>query len=234
MTWTRLDDVWTDLPVLSDLPHTTRWHYLAMIQYCSRTALYDGIMKVTDARRCSDVEDPAGAVSQLIACGLIHTQADGRIKVDRIDEHIPPPSVRENSAQSKVRMTRMRAHKNGDHSKCLPDNCEHVTVDTSTGEVTGVVTRNTGTGQDGTGALDERELKEEVAVEEQAPLPSSPEPCFSCGARPAVVGSECRECSGGATQLRPASPPASCPEHGYGRMPSVCDVCRGIETGMAA
>lgn len=155
MTWTRLDDMWTDSPELADLSFATRWHYLAMIQFCSRTGRIDGEMKRADARRCSDVDDPAQALEQLTAAGLVSATEDGLLKVVRINEHVPPPSVREASAQSRVRMRRHRKHKNGDHSDCLPGKCPDVRVDTSTGEVTGdvagPVTRNTGTGRDGTG-----------------------------------------------------------------------------------
>lgn len=151
MTWTRLDDTWTDLPELASLNFDVRWHYLAMIQFCSRTGRYDGVLKMSDARRCSDVEDPAQAINTLVTKELVALLSDNKVKVGRIEEHIPPPSVRENSSKTKVRMQRHRKHKNGDHSECLTEHCDQVSVNTSTGEVTGVVTRNTGTGQDRTG-----------------------------------------------------------------------------------
>ena len=50
MTWTRLDDTWTDQPVMGDLAFDVRWHYLAMIQFCSRTQRYDGMLKMPAAR----------------------------------------------------------------------------------------------------------------------------------------------------------------------------------------
>lgn len=153
MTWTRLDDTWTDLPELADLAHDVRWHYLCMIQFCSRTKRYDGVLKLADARRCSDIEDPASAIRILTTAGLLSNGQPGLVKVQRIEDHIPPPSVREASDKAKVRMARSRKHKNGDHSDCLPGNCPHITTDESTGEVkvTDVVTRNTRTGQDRTG-----------------------------------------------------------------------------------
>lgn len=212
MTWTRLDDTWTDLPELADLPHAERWHYLCMIQFCSRTLRYDGVLKVADARRCSDVDDPDAALEHLAAVGLIEHQTDGRVKVAKIDEHIPPPSVRENSEKSKIRMQRMRAHKNGDHSMCLPGKCEHVVLDEQTGEVTTTtstvtppVTRNTGTGQDGTGQALSRGKGSNETVTRNRSTSSSPEPCFSCGVGPAVNGSDCIECST-ADRIAPDSP----------------------------
>lgn len=189
MTWTRLDDTFTDSSDLAGLAHDVRWHYLAMIQFCSRTKRYDGVLKIADALRCSDVSDPAGAVDCLTTVGLVSNGEPGTVKLVLIDDHIPPPSVRENSEQSKVRMRRMRKHKNGDHSTCLPDQCKRVQVDPSTGEVssaevttvTAPVTRNTRTGQDGTG------LYGEVPVSPSRDQPSLGadgwplELCQSCG-----------------------------------------------------
>lgn len=169
MTWTRLDDTWTDQPALADLTFDVRWHYLAMIQFCSRTQRYDGVLKMSDARRCSDVEEPAQAITALVAAELLALLPDGMVKVGRIEEHIPPPSVRESKERTKTRVQRHRLHKNGDHSECLPEHCDQTpknpsanpsanpsgsgseVVNTVTGEVTSHVTRYTGTGQDRTG-----------------------------------------------------------------------------------
>lgn len=71
MTWTRLDDGWTDQQVFDAIPYEIRWHYLSMIQFCSRTARYDGIVREEDARRCSDVSDPDIANTTLVAAGLL-------------------------------------------------------------------------------------------------------------------------------------------------------------------
>lgn len=147
MSWTRLDDRWTDSPELRDLSMEARWHYLCMIQFCSRTATYDGIMRARDARRCSDVDDPAGALAALDGAGLIRAEGD-RIHLLRLEQHIPSPSVRENAERSKIRMRRHRKHKNGDHSECLPETCSHAHEGRN---ATAPVTRNTGTGQDRTG-----------------------------------------------------------------------------------
>ena len=155
MTWTRLDDTWTDQPALADLTYADRWHYLTMIQFCSRTKRYDGVFKMSDARRCSDIDDPARAIQNLASHELLTLLPDNMVKVGSIDEHIPPPSVRQEAERAKIRKRRSRAHKDGDHSMCLPENCDKVKVNTSTGEVTSHVTRDVtsdiGTGQDRTG-----------------------------------------------------------------------------------
>lgn len=148
MSWTRLDDGWTDSTDFADLDHATRWHYLAMIQFCSRTQKYDGLMRRGDALRCSDVDDPGGALAALAAEGLIAIE-DKHVRVLRIDEHVPPPSVRESAEKTKVRVRRHRKHSNGDHSECLPANCDQAPTPS---DVTGDVTRYSGTGRAGTGS----------------------------------------------------------------------------------
>lgn len=138
MTWTRLDDRWTERADLADLDHGTRWHYLSMIVFCSRTGRLDGRLRLADARRCSDVDDPDQAHSDLIAAGLIVQESSGFL-LREIDEHVPPPSVRQESERAALRMRRSRAHRRGDHHLCLPKHCPDATV-------TRDVTRNTGYG----------------------------------------------------------------------------------------
>lgn len=147
MSWTRLDDGWTDDPIINQLPFPDRWHYLAMIQFCSRTRTFDGTMRAIDANRCSDHPDAPGALKLMAALGLV-TIDGGIVHLNRLDEHIPPPSVRDSAAASRVRKQRSRKHLTGDHSECQPKYCEHATRN-----VTPHVTRDTGTGQDRTGQV---------------------------------------------------------------------------------
>lgn len=185
MTWTRLDDQWCDGEEVNELSLPARWHYLCLIQWCSRTKRYDGLLRLKDAQRCSDLEDTPALISELAEQGLVQWQGD-RLKVVRIDEHIPPPSVRENSERSKVRMRRSRAHRNGDHSHCLPKNCEFAPAGNAAVEevragskshVAHDVTRNTRTGQDRTGqALYNQvsnEIEPTVTAWEVAQIPNS-------------------------------------------------------------
>ncbi len=148
MTWTRLDDGWTDRPILEPLSYEARWHYLALIQFCSRTSRYDGFVRTSDARRCSDVPDPVAANTSLLARGLLE-QLENGLRVVHISEHVPPPHMRDEKrkADQRDRKRRERLHKQGDHTYCLPDNCSSITADPVTGEVT----RDAGTGRDGTG-----------------------------------------------------------------------------------
>lgn len=128
MSWTRLDDGWVDQKTLADLPIETRWHYLCMIQFCSRTRRYDGYIRSVDARRCSDVEDPERAIRALIESGLIRP-AEGGYTVDRMEEdHAPPPWVRKKAENDKQAQRRSRAHRAGDHSICLPQSCKSVDI----------------------------------------------------------------------------------------------------------
>ena len=36
VTWTKLDDLWCERRELAAINFADRWHYLAMIQFCSR------------------------------------------------------------------------------------------------------------------------------------------------------------------------------------------------------
>lgn len=143
MTWTRLDDRWCDDPVFETVDMAARWHYLSMIQHCSRTERYNGVLRLVDARRCSDVDDPAAALGSLVLAGLVENVDGATVRLVRIDQHIPPPFMRdgERKRAQRERKQRERAHKAGDHTHCLPGHCPD----------TGDVTRDTGTGQDGTG-----------------------------------------------------------------------------------
>lgn len=159
MSWTRLDDRWTDRKELSAVSYEIRWHYLAMIQFCSRTDRIDGYLRLADARRCSDVEDADGAHTALVALGLVE-RVDGGLRLIEIGDHVPPPSVRMSAEKTKDRVRRHRAHKAGDHSLCLPDHCEFSSV-------TSDVTRYPGTGQDGTGQAPREGVAGSVDVESE-------------------------------------------------------------------
>lgn len=150
MTWTRLDDRWTESPEFDKLGGEISWHYLCMIQYCSRAEKYDGRMPTRRALRCSPAEDPDAALAALEQAGLVRVDG-GEVIVLRIEEHVPPPSVRESSEKTKLRVQRHRKHKNGDHSTCLPEHCDQAPREPVTRDVTGDVTRYTGTGRDRTG-----------------------------------------------------------------------------------
>lgn len=164
LTWTRLDDGWTDRPILEQLPYETRWHYLAMVQFCSRTNRYDGLMRPADARRCSDVADPAMAVQELLDVGLL-AAVDGAIKVVEIEHHVPPPHLRDEARKqaSRERKARERAHKAGDHSYCLPDHCQ-----SASHPVASEVTRDVGTGRDGTGRAGAQQSEDDLGTPDSA------------------------------------------------------------------
>lgn len=150
MTWTRLNDNWTESPALEELSFEDRWHYLALIQRCSRSEAYDGLIRGVDARRCSDHPDPAAAIAHLVDAHLLAIIPGGKYKVIHIDDHVPPPSVRMKTENDKIRQRRKRAHDNGDHGLCKPD------ADCVTGSVTRDTGRDVRTGQDRTGRDEEK------------------------------------------------------------------------------
>lgn len=123
MTWTKLDDNWTRDRVIRRLDHQARWHYLCMIQECSAGKIYDGVLDLIEAERCSDAADPTAVLAALIGAGLVENVDGERVKVVRIDEHVPSADLRRKLAQDKVRAARYRKHKAGDHSECDPDRC---------------------------------------------------------------------------------------------------------------
>jgi hypothetical protein len=127
MTWTRLDDNWLADEAFDGLDVPTIFHYLNMIQFCSRGKRYTGLVPLVHARTCSIVDDPTAAIAALIKAELLENVDGATLRVVRIEEHIPPPSVREASAATAVRVARHRKHKNGDHSDCLPEKCSKAT-----------------------------------------------------------------------------------------------------------
>jgi hypothetical protein len=154
MTWLRYDDRFTCAAGWDGVSYTARWHYVALVELCGSTGRYDGRLPLTLALRASDVPEPDGCLDELTRAGRVLVDGD-TVTVLTIGEHIPPTYIRESAEKSKERMRRMRAHRNGDHSRCLPEHCPDATVQD---DVTAPVTRNTGTGRDGTG--EEQQLRE--------------------------------------------------------------------------
>lgn len=179
MSWSRFDDRWVDRPVWESVDLASRWHYLCLVQTCSRNERYDGVMPLTRARRASDVDDPDACHAVLEAHSLIEISGD-QLKVVQIDEHIPPPSIRNNAADTAVRMARSRKHKNGDHSTCLVEHCEKAG---QSKPVTEVVTRNTRTGQDG--------QQQEQQVQRSAPVTRN----YDEPVNPSFSAATCRLCN---------------------------------------
>lgn len=124
MTWTRLDDNWTRDRVIRRLDHQTRWHYLCMIQECSGGKIYDGVLSLADALRCSDADDQNAALTALVDAELVENIDGATFRVVRIKEHVPSPELLVKLEQDRVRAARQRKHKAGDHSDCSPDRCK--------------------------------------------------------------------------------------------------------------
>jgi hypothetical protein len=124
VTWTRLDDTWTDKPELEDLDFATRWHYLAMIQFCCRNDRRTGVIRHIDAMRVSDHPVPSRALAELAQAGLLAVEGKA-YRLLEIGEHVPPQYVINRREQDKIRKRRERAHKNGDHSLCYKPSCPY-------------------------------------------------------------------------------------------------------------
>ena len=157
MTWTRLSDDFTERADLADLSHADRWHYLALIQLCSRSGRLNGHLRRVDALRCSDHPEPAAALDRLAAAGLIEPRGT-TVVVVQIGDHIPPPSA---VAKSTLRVQRHRLHAIGDHSLCLRSHCPDAP---ETRSETRSETEPLGTGQDRTGR-DKLEVRESLEMQ---------------------------------------------------------------------
>lgn len=151
MSWTRVDDLWCERRELAAINFADRWHYLSMIQFCSRADLRDGVMRGVDARRCSDHPDPNRALAELVKVGLIvsNIEADTYTVVE-VDSHLPSEASRKKTADAAARQKRKRKHDAGDHSTCLERYCDQAPRDV-TRDSHADVTRDVGTGRDRTG-----------------------------------------------------------------------------------
>ncbi|SNU00955.1 hypothetical protein SAMN06298212_10571 [Ruaniaceae bacterium KH17] len=123
MVWAKFDDRFSERIELQEISLEARWHYIALVLTCCRTEVWDGVLKVSHARRLSDVPDPDRALLELAEHDLVKIDGN-RVKVVDVAEFVPAPHIRENAEHSKIRMQRLRAHKAGDHSLCLPESCE--------------------------------------------------------------------------------------------------------------
>lgn len=174
MSWTRLDDGFTDRPVFDGLPFEVRWHYLALVQFCSRTSRYDGVIRKADARRCSDVSDPAGAMVLLSGAGLAVVRDDD-VVLPLLEEHIPPPSMRDETRKERQRAEkrRSRLHACEDHSECLPERCRKATapdVSTKVSTDSGLTVSTDVSAAQGAAAVNERRPNG-VSPGQRAPRP---------------------------------------------------------------
>ncbi|MFI0406629.1 hypothetical protein [Actinomadura sp. 3N508] len=157
MPWLRDSDDYTQRAEWDGVSYEARWHYRAMVEYCSRSHRWDGRLTLEQARRVSDVPDPDTCIAELEAIGYaivtrnapvdnpaqtgsvtrnvtshVTSQSPshvtlGTVTLPRIDEHIPPRGMRDNASNSKLRMQRKRAHDRGEHHLCLPKRCPHAT-----------------------------------------------------------------------------------------------------------
>ncbi|MGV9794429.1 hypothetical protein [Gordonia sp. NPDC003422] len=172
----RTDDGWTDWPELADLSLAARWHYLAVVHTCSRTKKYDGVLRRVDALRASDVDDPAAALAELAAAGLV-TDSGSHIAVVRIDQHVPPPHLRDDERKTaqRDRKRRERSHKAGEHYYCDPETCDVAS------DVTRDSPRDIGTGQDGQGRAGPRGGEQALTGTSDADRDTTAYVCRVCG-----------------------------------------------------
>lgn len=127
------------------MDYEARWHYLAMVQYCSRNERYDGRLSLISVRKASDGADHERTLAILVEAGLVRNVDGATFELVRIRQHIPPPYMRDPVRKERQRdeKRRSRLHAKGEHGECLPASCDRAgNADVST---------DTGTGQDGPG-----------------------------------------------------------------------------------
>jgi hypothetical protein len=146
MSWLRFSDDFTEWPEWDLASTDVRWAYVCLVQAASRGQYWDGRLPKRKALAAlvAQVDNPQQCLERLAMCSLVHElRSEHIVLLPRIHEHLPPPGVRKNAENAKIRMRRKRAHDAGDHTICLPS-CREA------GLVTEIVTRNSGTGRDGT------------------------------------------------------------------------------------
>lgn len=151
VTWTRLTDNFVEDKAFEGLTAEVRWHYLCLIQYCSRTGRYDGCVTRYNARYVSGSEpsSPDDVVAALVKAELlVESPEDGTMLIVRIDEHIPPPHMRDEQRKSSTR-ARVQRHRDRKRAEQTGENVTSETRYTRTGpnrpgpdEDLGSVTRN--------------------------------------------------------------------------------------------
>lgn len=130
MVWARFDDNWTDRSDVAGLTYEQRWHLIGMIVYCCRNQLWHGELRAADARRASDVDDPAAALAALVTAGVIEP-CDIGYRIVGIENHVPSEAVRDKREHDRLSKRRRRAHAKGDHVHCDESNCDVVAASSS-------------------------------------------------------------------------------------------------------
>lgn len=171
MTWVKLDDRWTDEPMIQQLSFQTRWHYLGMLSWCCRMDQYDGVMRHVDAWRASDVDDPVKAIQELCDVGLLVPAENNGVQLTQMERHALPPHLRDGHRKQAQRERKQR-QRDREFTGDVPSD---VTRDGGEEDnVTGDVTRDIGVGVGvGTGTALASSSDETSTAESREISPSS-------------------------------------------------------------
>ena len=180
MSWLRYSDDWTQDRAWDGVSYEARWHLKALIEACSQSRRWDGVVPITRALRVSDVPDPEACLKELNAAGFIcvtgnevgnetgHapdcvTDHTSGVAIPNIEDHVPTEANRDENLLPRKRANqaawRARKCAAGDHSRdCPADTCELKlakkaarAAKAESERVAERVTGNAGTGRDGTG-----------------------------------------------------------------------------------
>jgi len=131
--WVRLDDTFTDDPVLDSAGPSAAWLHVAGLCYSNRH-LADGFIPAGRVQRLTAIDDPEAAASQLVALGVWQLTAGGYRIVHHLDGQPAAQDVERARKLKTARQARWRNKRTGRY------------VDASTGLSTGVDASSNGSG----------------------------------------------------------------------------------------
>lgn len=128
MTWTAIPDTFPTDPRLLECSRDARLLHVEALVYCNQH-LTDGALPHGALPRITDSPDPSAAVTELESVGLWSPVADRNVWQVEWKDQEPSSEVERRRAITRARVARHRAHKSGDHSRCIAKFCNalHVT-----------------------------------------------------------------------------------------------------------
>jgi hypothetical protein len=167
VTWLSFDDSYTRQKVWEGISYEARWLYHAVVEFCATTRRYDGRLRWADVLRCSDVPEPEDRAKELIQAQLL-ADLGADVVVPDIESFLPPAGMRAENLLPRKRANQAAWRKakceQGEHSRdCPASTCpakirrrlereQAAAGERVTGNETGNVAGNAGTGRDGSGS----------------------------------------------------------------------------------
>jgi hypothetical protein len=123
VTYSSFPDEYTRLSCWDGVGYESRWHYHALVEECSRSQRYDGVLPRNLALRVSDVPDPNHCIDELGATPLLDA-FDNAVRIVHMETYLPPEGQRDENLLPRKRQNqqayRRRKCENGEHSRDCP------------------------------------------------------------------------------------------------------------------